>query len=297
MSCWMIPRPQPPCFVLGGRFGDIIQLLPCFKAIFDRTGEKPVVISSDEYSSVYDGVSYVRPWAVRLHWWKGIEEMKKLAMENFGGGTVVQFWHEPPKNDDTIGFKGRTWTTLQSHGHNHGVDISLDPDYGTSMARRCGFSRDEWINLPLVFDLRDEKREEYLARNCISPRKPTILYNFAGISSPFAATPDVLQVLRMSGNDFHLVNLGALKALRIYDLLGIYDRAAGLITSDTSTAHLAVGSKIPTVWYTVDGWCSSVPKGNCAMHCKYSQARLQLRELASVIQSWRAAKPAVALTR
>ena len=49
--------PAPPCYVLGGRFGDILQMLPCFHEIHRRTGIRPVVISSKAYASVYCGGS------------------------------------------------------------------------------------------------------------------------------------------------------------------------------------------------------------------------------------------------
>lgn len=39
----MLPQ-SPPIFVLGGRYGDIIQLLGCFKKIHDCTHQKPIVI-------------------------------------------------------------------------------------------------------------------------------------------------------------------------------------------------------------------------------------------------------------
>lgn len=286
MSCWMIPS-SPPCFVILGRYGDVIQLLPCFKAIHERTGHKPVVITSTEYGSVYDGVSYVQPYLLREHWWSGIPKAKRIAQELFGHGIVCQFWHEPPAHDDTIGHGGRNWTTLQSHGQSHGVNLDYDPDYGTSMARRCGFGRDEWIHLPLVFDRRSPVREESLLKNVrgTDPR-PMLLFNFQGISSPFAFAPEILNpLMQRYGKHFKLVDLGSVRAHRIYDLLGLYDHAAGLITSDTATAHLAPASSIPWVLYHVDGWTQSVGKGNCQLSIGYNETPGRVAEVMSWVES------------
>ena len=288
MSCWMIPT-SSPCFIILGRFGDIIQLLPSFMEIHRRSGHKPVVITSTEYGSIYDGVSYVQPYLLREHWWSGIPKAKRIAQELFGNGIVCQFWHEPPKHDDTIGHGGRNWTTLQSHGQSHGVNLDYDPDYGTSMARRCGFARDEWVNLPLVFDRRSAAREEMLLRNVrgTDPR-PMLLFNFQGISSPFAFAPEILNpLMQRYGKHFKLVDLGQINAHRIYDMLVLYDHAAGLITSDTATAHLAPGSNIPWVMCHVDGWTQSVPKGNCQLSIGYNETPRRINDVMNVVEGWK----------
>lgn len=276
----MLPR-QPACFILGGRFGDIIQMLPCFLEVRRRTGKKPVVICSRDYASVLDGVSYVEPHPVDAHWYAGIPKMQEIAKAQYGGGVLMQFWQQPPLHADTIGHGGKNWIVVQCHGHNHGVELSRDPDYGSSMARRAGFSQSEWMNLPLVFDQRDAKREAELARWYMSRHKPVILYNFTGKSSPFGRAAEVLNLMRRL-RGVHLVNLGELRAVRIYDVLGLFDRAVGLVTIDTSTMHLAPASQIEYLGFTVDGWTTSRPKGNCTLEIKYSKAQLRM----AAIQAW-----------
>jgi len=282
---------RAPCFVLGGRYGDSIQLLPCFKAIFDRSGFKPVVICSHSYGSVYDGVSYVQAQPIRADWWSGIPAMKRIASECYGDGIVVQFWQEPPKHDDTIGFQGRNWTTLQSHGHAHGVDTNLDPNYGTSMARRCGFTQAEWCKLPLVFDRRNAGREAELVKRWMPrhPPKPVVLYNFTGISSPFAFAPEVVNTMLKFNRDFQFVDLGRVVAHRIYDLVGLMEQAVGMLHSDTATLHLSLAApSVPYVAFTVDSWCASVPKGNCVLHIGYNSTPQRLHEVAAVLERWKA---------
>jgi hypothetical protein len=256
--------------------------------IHRRTGLKPVVITSSEYVDIYEGVSYVKPHSLPEHWYKMVPHAKQIAQELFGGGDVVQFWHQPPVGGDEISANEHAFATLQCHGFNHGVNMALDPNYGTSMARRCGFSQEEWRRLPLIFDRRNTFRESALAKTTFGPEKrPILLYNFVGISSPFPYVPEVLNGLMLKfGRKYRLVDLGKVRGHRIFDLFGLYDKAVGLITSDTATAHLAVGAKLPAIWFTVDGWTGSVPRGNVAFACRYSQAMESLEKVWSVVDSW-----------
>ena len=43
----MLPK-GPPAFVQLGRYGDIIQMLPAFKALSDKHGKRPLVVVSRE---------------------------------------------------------------------------------------------------------------------------------------------------------------------------------------------------------------------------------------------------------
>ena len=280
---------DPPAFVLGGRFGDSVQVCPCFKAIYDRTGQKPVVICSSEYANVYESVTYVHPFPVQEHWYQGVPKMKRIAEELFGGGIVVQFWQEPPKHEDTIGFNGKGWITVQCHGHEHGVNMALDPDYGTSMARRCGFSREEWLSLPLIFDRRNTVREQKLVDAVVGgDRRPLLLYHFSGISSPFGFIPEVLNpLMQRFGRDFKLVDLGKVQAHRIFDLVAVMERATGMILSDSAPLHLSAATNTPYVACCVGGWTKSVPKGNCVLEITYNDVPRRIEEIMSIVEGWK----------
>lgn len=249
--------------------------------IHRRTGIKPKVIVSNDYWNVFEGVSYAEPVMIRAHWYGGMPVARAMA-EELGGGIVPQFWHDhAPLEPELSGA-----FVLQSHGKDWGVNLEAAPDYGTSMWRRAGFSREEMMNLPLVFDRRNPQREQQLVaqiQGMNKLRKPLLLYNFTGISSPFGYTPEVMNVLRPLNQRYYLVDLGRLKAHRIYDLLGLLDAAELLVTTDTATLHLAPASKTRYVAYTVDGWSQSVPKGNCVWQCKYSQAKERLNEFQAVL--------------
>ena len=277
-KCFFIKEPlvKPPCFIQLGRFGDLIQLFPAFKAVKDRTGQVPLVITSTEYVSVFDGISYATPIPSNFEWWGGIPMAKRLADSQFGGGIVLQWWLDehakgPFEYPDSIGNPGGI--ILQCHGREWGVNIELWPDYGTSMWDRAGFTRAEMKSFPLVFDRRNYERELVLFNNVRGKGKlPMLLVNFTGISSPFAAVPEAMGVINRYRNRFHIVDLAQIRAERIFDLLGLFDRAVGLVTVDTSTLHLANGSPVPYFAYTCGGWSTSVPKRNCQFEVKYAQA-------------------------
>jgi hypothetical protein len=115
--------------------------------------------------------------------------------------------------------------------------------------------------------------------------KPIVLYNFSGVSSPFAYVPEVMKtVLKYSGK-FKFIDLGKVVAHRIFDLLGLYDRAVGLITIDSATLHLAPASQLKYFAYLVDGWSQSVPRGNVFRSVSYSQCLARLAEMDEFLSS------------
>lgn len=283
----MLPVTRP-CFVLLGRYGDLIQMFPCFLAVYERTGVKPRVVVSHEYASLFDGISYSDPCPIRAHWWQGVPEARALAQTLSEGVVVPQWWNDDPAHTAMLNEATKGNFTLQCHGNKWGVDIAKWPDYGSSMASRAGFTREEWLALPLVFDRRSPGREEELYKSVAGREtRPIILYNFTGNSSPFPWVPEVVNQMKTAiGRRAAFVDLGKVRASRLYDLLGLYDRAAGLLTGDTSTLHLAQASRVPYVGFTVDGWTSSIPKGNCVLHLKYSQVPGNIAKVIDTLEGW-----------
>lgn len=285
-SCYLFTK-TPPCFIQLGRFGDLIILLPAFKAIYERTGLKPIVAIGTDYASLADGVSYVNWWPMPLQWWQGIPAARREAERYFHDVVVPQWWNDSGGDHEGLGQKlGTGGVVLQCHGHEWGVDIAKWPNYMASMWDRAGFTREEMLKLPLVFDKRDPVREEALARSTLHGKKPFLLYNFKGISSPFAFTPEITSLMRKFSATFTLVDLGAIHATRIYDLLGLYDRAFALVTSDTSTLHLAMGAKLPYIAFTVDGWSGSTPRGNCQLQLGYNSIMTNLSKVEATLSQW-----------
>lgn len=288
-GCWMMNPDKPPCFIQLGRFGDIIIILPALREIANRTGMQPIVIVSTDYASVLDGVSYVKPHPVHWDWWSGVPAARKLAAEMYGGGIVPQWWHDSPEGARLAveGVEGAT--VLQCHGIGWGVDVSKWPNFQTSMWLRAGFTVEEMMTLPLVFDRRDAGREQVLvtAVSRVNP-KPILLMNFLASSAPLPAHPEIYRVIQKFSSQFNIVDLGRIRATRIYDLLGLMDRAVGLVTVDTATMHLAYGSKVPFVAYTPNRWSTGVPRGNCKLEIKYDDAIARTGELETQLNAWAA---------
>lgn len=274
---------ERPGWILLGRTGDLLIMFPAFKAIFDRTGLKPYCIVSNEYSSVFDGISYCEPIVLREHWWKGMTVARKVARERFGLNPIIPQWWN---TDDGPGHKETGEFVLQSHGHEWGVNLEKWPNFMTSMWDRAGFTAEEMKMLPLVIDRRNFAREQLLVKNYTRQQRPLLLYNFTGVSSPFGFPGEVLGVLNKYRTYFNLIDIGKIRAHRIFDLLGLYDVAAGLITIDTATLQLCPASKVPYIGFTVDGWNGSVPRGNCQLHISYNSTPRRVKDIENVIASW-----------
>lgn len=237
----------PKCYIQLGRNGDLLIVLRALKVIHDITKQKPKLMVSYEYASLLEGVSYVEPVIIREQWWQGIPKAREIAKRMFGGGQV-----------------------LQCHGSEWGVDMKEANNFQESMWKRTGVPLALMRHTPLVFDQRDKTRESVLRAAWMKPGKPTLLYNVTGVSSPFPHSKLLLQALHTFKDRFNIVDIGRVKAHRIYDLLGLYDYAACLVTTDTATLHLACGSSVPYVALTVGGWNTAVPCGNCIYQSHYA---------------------------
>lgn len=263
-----------PCFVVLGKSGDIISLLPAMKRISDQSGVRPVMMVSDEYAGILDGVSYLVPWPVPFKWPADMSRARQEAEKEFSIVVVPQFW-----NDDQPITPIRGDTSVKMNGHEWSFSIAAWPNQMAAQWCRAGATVKEMETLPVIFDRRDLKREASLAATVNGWRKPVILYNLEGASCPFAHAPEILKTLWPLRHLFDLVDLSRLQAHRIYDLLGLYDRAAALITVDTATLHLAGAGNVPYIALTNDGWSRAVPKGHCVLEIPYSKVLGELWQI------------------
>lgn len=197
-----------------GRMGDIINILPMAKALSAIEGEPITVVAGSDFASVLDGCSYVKPLVWSERWDRPIEAMNALRG------------------------KFRRIHLAQIYGAQMSVDMQCD-SFAKESWRQAGFLP-LWGRFPLVFDRRSQKREAALVRKHVVKDTPTILYNFAGTSSPVPDADKLLADLKFRhGDRINFVDLSKIKADRIYDLLGLYESASGLISGDTATLHLA----------------------------------------------------------
>lgn len=230
-----------------GRFGDIINVLPVVHEsarAMAHEGRKPVVCASEEFADVLEGVSYcdiLRHPAGPIQY---LEPAKHWLSARGYQPVVSQIYSDPPAPRRTESYMRDSWEVL-GRGH-------------------------LWEQLGVVFDRRDAAREEELCRK-FSWDKPVVFFCFAGKSSPFY-DPELLSVLRRRFPEVSFEDIGAVRAHRIYDLLGLLDRAAALITIDTAILHLARASTVPTIAFVnPQPWLGSLPSANHVLYRKYTQ--------------------------
>ena len=158
--CWMLQNKQV-CFVHLGKYGDLILMCPAFKAVADEMGKPVICVVSSEYASVFDGVSYVHPWVVNLHWWRGVGEAKRMAIAAGFEPIVVKWWDEPGASPP-MALPGARTISLTIHGVRHVVPAAEWDSFQASQWRYAGFTVEQMMQWPLVFDRRDPGRERAL---------------------------------------------------------------------------------------------------------------------------------------
>lgn len=279
-QCWFL---QPSAFCIGGKWGDCVQMTGAFHAISERTGNPVNVVCSTEFASVFEGTSFVNAVAVDTHWAEGIPKMKAVAQERFGGGTVLQFWNDS-SSPELLNKRGGI--ALQINGKHFATS---EPHYGASMMLRAGFTWPEAMRLRPVFDMRNPVREAQLLDRCwpkAKRNKPMLLVAFDGQSSPWGYLPEAYPVLTPLYRNFHVVNIGKLKATRVYDMLILFEHAIGLITIDSLPLHLVAATHLPYVAFVRGDWRGSEPKGNCTLRITYADSLRRLPEVGTVLKDW-----------
>lgn len=231
------------------RHGDIINILPVAKAIRDRTGIKPVIVTTPPYSQTVEGASYtdVAIWQGDPH---EVTQAKEWAESKFGKSVVTQ-----------LNGKGytpeRTCESFDVEQWNH-----------------AGMKSD-WGKLPLVFDRRIRSREEKLCES-VKWSKPVILLALKSVSSPFQHTRKIQSsIFEKWKHAAEIVDLSKIQAERVFDLLGLFDRAAVLVTVDTMHLHLAAASSVGVCAFIADSpmkWRGSNPRCKISFSCRYSDA-------------------------
>jgi hypothetical protein len=231
-----------------GRFGDIAHILPCIRHIALQEGGKCAVIVSEEFASILEGCSYVESIIVPFHFTDLIPaiEFARARYERVLIGKI---------SEKCVGVTAKCESFSQESWRQIGM-------------------LDEWSNLPLVFDLRSPEREAELLKRHTHGR-PFALYNVGGKSSP---VPDGESWIARNkdriapGVDW--IDLGKIRAHRIYDLLGLMDKAQVMVTGDTSTLHLAAGSQVPCInliQHAPTRWHGSLPRNNSIAAWRYDE--------------------------
>jgi len=140
----------------------------------------------------------------------------------------------------------------------------------------------EWETHPLVFDCRDAAREAALVKSVATGGRPLILTAFTGRTSPFKQKDDLLCELKDKFPNQAIVDISAIQAERVYDLLGLFDSATMLISADTMHLHLSRASKVPVIALARDypsNWNGTPPQTRFKFYCRYGEYPAKKQEL------------------
>lgn len=226
-------QPSRNIFFCLGRFGDVLNILPLIWREH-QMGHRPIVCISREHESLLDAVSYCERIV-----WDG----------NYNDPSAALRWLKQQRPRDTI--------RICQFYRNPVDKQQLTDSYQTESWRIAG-ALDQFGCHPLVLDQRSPDRERALYRK-ITDGRAMILVAGNSISSPFPQELALLKTLKSEFPDHQVIDLSFVKAERVYDLLGLYDRASCLVSTDSVHLHLARASKVPVLAIRNDGWFGSVP--------------------------------------
>lgn len=240
-----------------GRNGDILNILPLARHLHEHGHEVHLLVVA-RYRALLDGVSYVVPTVVPVADEGCTEEARQWA-----------------------GRQGYDQVLVSKVYNNALCDRTLCENFAEEAYRLAGH-RELFGKLPLVIDRRDRDREAALCTAYKLPEGPFALLNLHGFSSPCTFAPEIKGWL--SRQSLPLVWAESVVAERFYDLLGVIERAAVLVTVDTATLWLARATATPTI-ELVSGrpWLSSPAGPNCAWRTSYPQIMSQLPVLRQVL--------------
>lgn len=235
----------PKLYIELGRTGDIVNILPLMLREHSHDNIFRLMVAK-EYWPLLQGCSYVKP--VIYH---GEHNQPGLA----------EAWakiHKP----------GEDPVVCQVENNPHDTRRVTD-SYQKESWRLAG-ALEEFGRWPLVFDQRKAARESELVGR-YRREKPLILFGGESLSSPFGDRDRLLATLRSEFMDYDVIDLATIKLPHIFDLLGLYDAAALLVSVDTVHLHLCRASHIPVIALTNEGWLGSVPPPCTLTAFRYSE--------------------------
>lgn len=256
-----------PLHVCLGKFGDLCISLPALKKWADQNGRPAALLTSEEFLPLFEGVSYVNARAL------------PATFDDLSAVLAYLKTDLPAVEVKCLQFyQSRADKALPSFWHEQ-----------MYLAGLLGGGEDD----PLVFDRRDETNEHILCAKHIYgdrhpwDKKPVILVALEGKSSPFKDSKLLMEAIVHAFPDCNVVDLSKIKAERIYDLLGLYDHAAALISIDTVHLHLSKASKVPVFALArdyPDRWHGTPQLNRFTWYCRYGQVMERVDELVQAIR-------------
>lgn len=245
-----------------GRYGDIINTLPLVLDDFQR-GNKPTFVTSKPWADILDGVSYCDRLSLDLEYHRPVDAMRQV--------------HSSGKFDQIY--------LCQCYGTSHEM---LCANFAEESWRLIG-KHEKWNKLPLIFDRRSQEREDQLLLKIGRRNKPFILVSSDGVSSPFPHKEKLTQILKPLEHRYDFIDLSGFRAKKFYDLIALYEQAAGLITTDTGTLHLAQATPslpvIALVTHSPTMWHGSPRRENHVLRIRYNEFPARCNEIADLLEN------------
>lgn len=257
----MTPNNQK-IYVNLGRLGDICNILPLLYDDHVKGTRSAMMVARDFAGQLSSGCSYYDEVVFNGSMWDLDKAVKEA--DNLSSNVVV------------TQLVGPTEVVKSVVINRNGLEYRTTTESFMKDAWMIAGRFEDWKKqLPLVFDKRSAEREKRLCEPIVK-KKPIILVATKGVSAPFAYSPLLWELVsRRFGNKFNVVNLSDIVAERFYDLLGLYERAACLVTVDSAPLHLAYACKnLPVVALVRDKpslWHGSCWRPNHICHIRYSE--------------------------
>lgn len=231
-----------------GRYGDCLNIMPCVRQLHLQ-GASVLWAIHPEFADILDGISYADRFVAPVPRYRDVHLAEMMIADRCAEILIPQLYGNEEYN-------GRE-----------------QESFAVGMWNVFGMA-DRWHDLPLVLDRRDPARESKL---CVGlDDRPLVLTCFNSSSSPFNGA-DIAAALR-SRTDWNVVRLDAIRADRIYDLCGLMERAACLVTVDTAALHLSYATRVPTVALLSEGpphmrsdWYGTHERRHWIGSCRYSR--------------------------
>jgi predicted GH43/DUF377 family glycosyl hydrolase len=249
------------CYLQLSKIGDILGILPILYHRFKETGQKQNLVISKKYSDIIEGCSYVEPVIFEGNH-GDLKEAIKFAKQKFDSVTVLQcHCRDFQIQHKTPSFQLDQW-----------------------LRGNCIEHFGEW---PLVFDQRSNLQERILRDNTIKRGQKYILIADHSESSPFPQIDELIEMVKKEfGANYQIIKLSEIKAYRFINLLGLYDKAAALISIETAHIHLSAASKVPVFVLATDGWRGSAYQERFKFYCRYAEwSNQKTRLLNSIFNS------------
>jgi hypothetical protein len=251
-------------YIALGRNGDILAALPIV-----QHDPRACLMVASAYMDLLDGTS-----TRRILWlgdWRHVKAAYIHARRDFQRIIVLQQY-------STDG-----WPSA------HGTPSYVQDMY--RIARKLPL-----FPLPLRFDRRSLVREARLVAS-IPHDKPLVLVATCGISSPFAQAGALLNFIEACFPQALVLDMDMVHGERLYDLLGLFECAACLVTVDSALLHLAQAvPSLPIIALIADrptSWHGSPQYAGQRLRVRYSDFAKRSDEIIEAIAACLVTAPAM----